>query len=523
LGGKAFPSCTADFESVSGDPASLVRLSSDAAAGLLGPIDVVDGGPAQVKARNALQSAHRAAQALLRTTLGKLAPQPSSAPGENTTSVLSSLPAGRQCFLFLQGPISPFFSDLAEALQSQGHRTLRVNLNFGDRLFWRGPAIDYRGSLRRWPSVVAKILETEKVTDLLLLGEQRPHHRAAIAAADRLGIRVTVFDYGYLRPDWITCEPDGMSALSRFPREMEAVRALAKATSPHETGALYADAFGRQARAHLTYDFLSSAMGWLYPGYRSHQIYPPAVNYAGTGLRLLMRKRRNRAAGQAIEALARSGRPVFLFAMQMEVDYSIRAYSRFDGMDEPLKLALDSFLAHAPKDAVLVVKLHPLDPGIRLWKSWLRRETARRDPSACDRVVFIDGGSLDRLLTVARGAVMVNSTVGLAALQAGVPVVALGAAIYDIPGLSWQDGLDEFWANAAPPDPQNVADFIRALAGTVQLRGVFYTEPGLSAAVKATAARLSNPEQTRILAALGPSRLACRDSKAPRAAIVDAI
>ena len=118
---------------------------------------------------------------------------------------------------------------------------------------------------------------------------------------------------------------------------------------------------------------------------------------------------------------------------------------------------------------------------------------------------------------------MVNSTVGVAALQAGVPVVTLGAAVYDMPGLTWQDGLDGFWTGAAPPDPRNVADFVHALAGTVQLRGVFYTEPGLSAAVKATAARLSVEEQTRTLAALGPSRLACRDPKAPRAAILETL
>jgi capsular polysaccharide export protein len=423
----------------------------------------------------------------------------------------------------LQGPISPFFADLADLLRSEGHRTLRVNLNFGDSRLWRGPAINYRGRLARWPRFIADLLKAENVTDLLLLGEQRPHHRAAIAAAHRLGIRVTVFDYGYLRPDWITCEPDGMGPLSRFPHDMTAVRALAHATPLPETNVSYVDDFSRQARAHMIYDFSSSAMGWLYPGYRSHQIYHPALSYAGTGLRLLMRQRRSQAACRIIEALAGSGRPVFVFAMQMEVDYSIRAYSRFQDMAGPLQLVLDSFLEHSPKDAVLVVKLHPLDPGLRLWKGWLRRQTVRRDPSAGDRVRFIDGGSLNDLLDMARGAVMVNSTVGIAALQAGVPVVALGAAIYDMAGLTWQDGLDTFWTDATPPDPRNVADFIRALTGTVQLRGVYYAEPGLSAAVKATAARLSVEQQTRILAALGPSRLACRHPKAPRATIVDTL
>ncbi len=141
-------------------------------------------------------------------------------------------PTPRQCFLFLQGPISPFFADLARLLETQGHRVLRVNLNFGDWLFWRGPAINYRGSTQRWPGTITELLKREAVTDLLLLGEQRPHHRAAIAAAHNLGIRITVFDYGYLRPDWITCEPEGMGALSRFPRDMDTVRTLACGMPP---------------------------------------------------------------------------------------------------------------------------------------------------------------------------------------------------------------------------------------------------------------------------------------------------
>ncbi len=63
-------------------------------------------------------------------------------------------------------------------------------------------------------------------------------------------------------------------------------------------------------------------------------------------------------------------------------------------------------------------------------------------------------------------------------------------------------------------------DFIRALTGTVQLRGVFYAEPGLGAAVQATAARLSATAQARTLALLGPVTPRGFNPKAPRAAIL---
>ena len=48
------------------------------------------------------------------------------------------------------------------------------------------------------------------ITDLVLLGEQRPYHRPAIALARARGIAVAVTDFGYLRPDWVVLERDGM-------------------------------------------------------------------------------------------------------------------------------------------------------------------------------------------------------------------------------------------------------------------------------------------------------------------------
>jgi capsular polysaccharide export protein len=35
-------------------------------------------------------------------------------------------------------------------------------------------------------------------------------------------------ELGYLRPDWLTVEYDGMSTYSRFPRDPSAIRELAR-------------------------------------------------------------------------------------------------------------------------------------------------------------------------------------------------------------------------------------------------------------------------------------------------------
>ena len=90
----------------------------------------------------------------------------------------------RRSFLFLQGPISPFFSEVAAGLRELGHAAHRINLCLGDKLFWHGPgAVDYRGGAEGWPAFVGAFLDRHGITDLVLLGEQRPLHRAAIAEA----------------------------------------------------------------------------------------------------------------------------------------------------------------------------------------------------------------------------------------------------------------------------------------------------------------------------------------------------
>jgi capsular polysaccharide export protein len=114
--------------------------------------------------------------------------------------------------------------------------------------------------------------------------------------------------------------------------------------------------------------------------------------------------------------------------------------------------------------------------------------------SAGDRIFVADGGDTDALIDKADGIVTVNSTVGLTALAAGKPVIALGAAIYDVPGLTFQDSLASFWRRPIGPDPALYDAFIRALAATTQVRGGFIGNNAIEAAAENVAERLMEPE-----------------------------
>ena len=393
-------------------------------------------------------------------------------------------------FLFLQGMPSAFFSRVAHGLEQRGCRTTGINLCMGDRLFWRGKrAVNYRGTLEEWPTFIASFLAREAVSDLVLLGEQRSYHRAAIAAAQARGIRVTVTDFGYLRPDWITLERDGMTGTSRFPKDLSVIRQLAGAAPAPDLIPRYVDSALRMALGDLLYNFSNLLFRWRYPYYQQSDRRPHPLRYfPAVAWRLLKGRAGAGRAQRSVSALLASKARYFVLPLQLEHDFQIVAYSPFPNLLEPLRVVIGSFAVHRANGTRLVVKLHPWDPGLRNWGQIVARMA--REHGISEHVDHLDGGDLDALLRGARGMVTVNSTAGLRALQLGCPVKVLGEAIFDIKGLSFQGSLDDFWAHAASPVPTDVGAFIGALAATIQLRGVYFSEPGLSAAVQQAVERL---------------------------------
>ena len=111
-----------------------------------------------------------------------------------------------------------------------------------------------------------------------------------------------------------------------------------------------------------------------------------------------------------------------------------------------------------------------------------------------DRVTAIDGGDLETLLRHAKGSLSVNSTVGLHAIRAGTPTLALGPAVYDMPGLTHQGPLASFWTAPEPVEPGLAADLMKVLADTIQVKGSFYNPEGRALAAREIVRRVASGE-----------------------------
>lgn len=394
-------------------------------------------------------------------------------------------------FLFLQGLASWFFDRLGRALAERGHAVHRVNFNGGDRLFWRLPgAVDYRGGLDQWPAFLNRLLTEKQITDVILFGDCRPVHRLAIPVARAQALRVHVVEEGYLRPGWITFEESGVNANSSLPRDPDWYREAAAILPAWQESPGPAERFARRAREDVLYTAARLTAAAWYPHYRTHRARHPLAEYAGWIRRLAGRRQAEDRAAATIAALTGVGRPVYLFPLQLDGDYQIRN-SALGSMRPAIEQVVALFARHAPPGARLLAKLHPLDDGLVDWARIVRQTAAQW--SVAERIAVIDGGAIEAVLPHTAAMVTVNSTAGMQALAQGIPVMALGNAIYDLPGLTFQGKLEDFWSEATPPDPQLYDAFRRVLAARCLIPGGFF-EAGIGLAVDAAVDRLKAAE-----------------------------
>ncbi|HYM72838.1 MAG TPA: capsular biosynthesis protein [Stellaceae bacterium] len=319
----------------------------------------------------------------------------------------------------------------------------------------------------------------------MLHGDRRPYHVVAGAAARARGITVLATDLGYLRPDWLTLEQDGMTRCSRFPRDPATIRALAARFPEPDLAPRLHTPFWRLAAHDIPYHVAAALGRPLYPHYQRHGLYHPFAEYAGWVWNAPRRLATRRATEAAKRRLASAPGSYFLFPLQLATDFQLRAHSPFADPRDALRLAVRSF-ADSGSEHRLAIIGHPLDEGLINWRRVVGEYRLG------DRALVLEGGASDQLLAGAAGVVTVNSTVGLSALRRGVPVKTLGAAIYDVAGLTHRGALDGFWRNPRPPDPALLDDFVRALVGATQVKGGFHGREAQEAALTGFVERLES-------------------------------
>lgn len=412
-------------------------------------------------------------------------------------------------FLFLQGPHGPWFHRLGRQVLAAGGQVWRVGFNLGDRVFWPGPGyIAFDGSHDRWPESCAEIMARHAITDLVVYGDTRPIHAQAIRVARARGLTVHVFEEGYLRPYWVTYERDGSNGHSRLMdlavRDMQAALARIDLDLP-DVPATWGDMRQHMFWGALYHGFV--ALGFqAYANFRPHRALTVGQEFRLYLKRFLLMPLHRLERRIATLRIRNGGFPFHLAILQLEHDSSFRDHSPFASMTEFLALVIEGFAKGAPRHHHLVFKAHPLEDGRVALKPEIRR--LARLHGVSDRVHFVRGGKLARLMNDARSAVTVNSTAGQQALWRGLPLRTFGAAVYAKPEFVSSQPLEAFFAAPERPDTRAYRDYRHFLLETSQLVGGFYSARGRRALLRQVVDLMLSPAD--------PYQALAQGSAAPR-------
>ena len=374
--------------------------------------------------------------------------------------------------MLLQGPLGPFFRRLSQDLTLAGARVFKVNFNGGDWLFYPNGEFNYRGRMEDWPAYFDALLDQLQVDVVMLFGDCRQIHLSIHEIVHRRGLKIGVFEEGYVRPDFITLERTGVNGRSMITHTPAFY--LNNHVPAIEQAMPVGNTFWFAVRWAVLYYFAASLLKPFFWHYRHHR--PLTLLESFPWLLSVWRKGyyELKEQGVLVHLTGELNGRFFLVPLQVHNDSQIHVHSDFDSIPNFIDEVMASFARHAPKNTTLVIKHHPLDRAYNDYTGLIRKRI--EELGLQERCLYIHDQHLPTLIQSACGVVVINSTVGLSAISQGTPVKACGKAIYDIKGLTFQGSLDDFWQQSQlnKPDRSLFDNFQNYLVLHTQLNGSFY-------------------------------------------------
>lgn len=387
------------------------------------------------------------------------------------SNTLNTLLAGKR-YLLLQGPMGPFFNDMAEWLESQGREAANVIFNAGDRFYCRKRKyFTYRQIPNEFPHWLKETWQEYPFDTILCFGDCRQLHQAAKRWAQAKGIRFLAFEEGYLRPHFITLESGGVNAYSSLPREPEFYRHLP--LQPE----LEVQCLKPSTKLRIWHAMWYYLISWIYqaqfPQYQHHKVFSPWYE-AKCWIRAGWRKQWYRYKERHVMSLLKTtlDKRYFLAILQVYNDSQIRNHSPYKDVRNYINDVMFSFSKKASPTDFLVFKHHPMDRGHRLYAPLIKKLSKQYGVS--NRVIYVHDLPMPRMLSHSKAVITINSTAGISALIHNKPLKVMGRALYDIKGLTFQGHINQFWGTSFKPDAKLFKTFSMYLRANTQINAVFY-------------------------------------------------
>jgi len=382
-------------------------------------------------------------------------------------------------------------------LSETGNTVHRVNFCGGD--WWFGGHAKnhrYNGKPDQLRAFYQRLIKKYNITTLLLFGDCRPIHKVARSVAKDQDLTLWVFEEGYTRPGFITCEKDGTNDLSYLPRTPEGLRERArqlKNTKPPVQNTHMTNIMPTRVRMDLAHHLWSLLLKPLYFRFKTHRPYTMGAELRGWATRLRRRISYHNINSALINRYENPDQKFFMVPLQLNSDFQIREHSNYESVLDFIREIIASFARSAPKGALLMFKAHPLDNGMIDYRNYIAMAAMKHGIEG--RVDYLEGGDLDQFLKHCEGVALINSTVGYAAIKKAKAIKVMGRALYNMPGLTDQNSIDKFWQHPSPPDLSLINAFLKVTLADSQITGDFFTKSGIKMAVNGSISRIRGEVQ----------------------------
>ena len=375
--------------------------------------------------------------------------------------------------LLLQGPMGYFFREFSFWLNEHGIETYKINFNGGDKFYFgkQENVFDFTQSIVEFKHWLTEFVVSHQIEAIVCFGDCRPQHRIAKKISFINGVDFFAFEEGYIRPNYITFEQDGVNFFSNFTK----ILSNSQYIQPIEIEPIENtyNSYWFMVWCAILYYAANLYFAKHFPNYQHHRNLTTAQEswswvwslFKRIGHYVVEPPKFNRFIDQY-------SKQYYVFALQVHNDSQILIHSDLKNMEEYIEHVIKSFSRFSDKEHHLVLKHHPMDRGYRNYKKLIAQLSLKY--GVVGRTHYFCDIHLPTLLKHSLGMVAVNSTTVLQALYHHIPVKVIGYAMYNLPRLTNQYPLDEFWKNPGTVD-ENYFNYYRStLIQYSQLNGSYY-------------------------------------------------
>ena len=394
-----------------------------------------------------------------------------SVAGKNVVVTEENLPVKRRKILIVQGDWEAGMSRLALDLKDAGHEVGKVFFCAPDLIYkLRGIRTHmFRKPLEDFDLWLRELVCVENYDTFFLYNHYRPYNQVAWKIAEEKNLGCQVFELGLIRPNCVTVFSRKTLPLPTLAKAWDKLLAGGPPPKQVETPQeLCQVSTSAKLFAFCTNFFLSRITSPLFPNFVDQREMKLWSHFKHGVIHLWRFIERGRDSEfDSLFAGEMSG-SYYAVPLQVHSDTQITMCSDFKSIEQFIKKVVNSFEKHAPAETKLVFKVHPMDRG---YKDYTDLVAGLDHRLGGGRILYVDRVHLPTLLSHSRGVVNINSSVGISGLVHHVPVITLGAAVYNLVNLTYQGRLDSFWKHAQKPKANRVREFIDLLMQTSQGRG----------------------------------------------------